>query len=135
MFNTGCTGLVDSKGLSERFRCFALIAATVIYANCEHLSLVFIFLGFSHFQLNLRSKNWYRIYNKNIPEWLHNRPKKYVQHCLEKMELSKEVNINNLFKSERFTVTSSANPKKFKEIFLGDNLRIPSCHCFKKRKK
>lgn len=135
MFNTGCTGLVDSKGLSERFRCFVLIATTVIYINFEYLSLVFIFLGFSHFEINLRSLNWYRIYNKNIPEWLHDRPKKYVKYCLEKMELAKEVNINNLFKSERFTVTSSANPKKFKEIFLGDNLRIPSCHCFKKRKK
>ena len=100
MFNTGCTGLVDSKGLSERFRCFVLIATTVIYINFEYLSLVFIFLGFSHFEINLRSLNWYRIYNKNIPEWLHDRPKKYVKYCLEKMELAKEVNINNLFKSE-----------------------------------
>ena len=83
--------------------------------------------------MNLRSLNWYRSFNKNIPEWLHNRPKKYVKHCLEKMELAKEVNTNNLFKPEQlqtFTVTSSANPEKFYKVFLGDDLRIPSCQYF-----
>ena len=79
--------------------------------------------------MNLRSLNWYRSFNKIIPEWLHNRPKKYVKHCLEKMELAKEVNTKSE-ERQMFTVTSSANPEKFYEVFLGDDLRIPSCQCF-----
>ena len=54
------------------------------------------------------------------------------------MELAKEVNTKNLFKSEElqtFTVTSSANPEKFYEVFLGDDLRIPSCQCFEWKRK
>ena len=50
--------------------------------------------------MNLRPSNCYRSYDKSIPEWLHNRPKNYVKHCLEKMELTKEINTRNLFKSE-----------------------------------
>ena len=56
----------------------------------------------------------------------------------EKKELAKEVNPKNLFKSEElqtFTVTSSANPEKFYEVYLGDNLRIPSCQCFGWKRK
>ena len=79
--------------------------------------------------MNLRPSNCYRSYDKSIPEWLHNRPKNYVKHCLEKMELTKEINTRNLFKSEelqKFTVTSSTNPEKFYEVYLGDYLRIPN---------
>ena len=106
----------ETKGLSKRFKCFVLNAAIVKYANCEYL---YIFLGFSYVELNLSSSNWYRSYNKNIPEWLQNRPKKYVKYCLEKMELAKEVNTINLFKSEE----------------LGDDLRIPSCQCLESKRK
>ena len=112
-----------------------LNTALVKYANCEYL---YIFFGFSYAELNLRSSNWYIGDNKNIPEWLHSRPKKYVKHCLEKMELAKEVNTKNLFKSEglqTFTVTSSTNPEKFYEVYLGDDLRIPSCQCFEWKRK
>ena len=88
--------------------------------------------------MNLRSSNWYRSYNKNIPEWLYKRPKKYVKHCLEKIELAKEVNTKNLFRSEELqtvTVTSSANPEKFYEVYLGYDLRTPSCQCFEWKRK
>ena len=120
----------ETKGFSKRFKCSVLNTAIVKYANYEYL---YIFLGFNYVELNLRSLNWYRSYNKNIPEWLHNRPKKYVKHCLEKRELAKEVNTKNQFKSEElqtFTITSLANPEKFYEVYLGDDLRIPSCQCF-----
>ena len=73
-----------------------------------------------------------------MPEWLHSRPKKSVKHCLEKMELAKEVNTKNVFRSEglkMFTGTSSANPEKFYEVFLGNDLKIPSCQHFEWKRK
>ena len=57
-----------------------------------------------------------------------------MKHCLEKIELTKEVNTKNLFKPEElqtFTVTSSANPEKSYEVNLG----IPSCQCFEWKRK
>ena len=61
-----------------------------------------------------------------------------MKHCLEKMKLAREVNTKNLFKSEElqmFTVTNPLNPEKFYEVFLGDDLRIPSCQCFEWKRK
>lgn len=72
-----------------------------------------------------------------MQEWFPNRPKKYVKDCLEKIELANEVNTNNLFNSEKlqtFTVTSSANPEKFYDVFLSDDLRIPFCQSFEWKK-
>ena len=96
---------IKTKGFSKRFEYFVPNTAITKHASCDYL---YIFLGFSYVELNLRSLNLYRSYNTNIPEWLHNRPKKYVKYYLEKMELAKEVNAKNLFKSEElqmFTVT------------------------------
>ena len=50
------------------------------------------------------------------------------------MELAKEVNTKSE-ERQMFTVTSSANPEKFYEVFLGDDLRIPSCQCFEWKRK
>ena len=61
-----------------------------------------------------------------------------MKHCLEKMELAKELNNKNLFRPEglqTFTVTSSANPEKFYEVYLGDDLRITSCQCLEWKRK
>ena len=79
----------------------------------------------------------YRTYKRIIPEWLHNRPKKYIKHCLEKLDLSAEISTSEIQKHDMLTysVKSTTYPNKFYEVFLGDDLIIPSCQCPEWKKK
>ena len=56
-------------------------------------------------QSNINSSKFYRV-NTNLPSWLHNKPKKYVKHCVEKAKLGQEIPMENVkANGEIFCVT------------------------------
>ena len=92
-----------------------------------------VFLSFftSYIEQNLRSSTCYRLYDKTLPAWLHNRPKKYVAQCVSKIEAASYIKAGQITKEgeNKFAVPSETNDMKY-SIYLGDDHTLPSCTCF-----
>ncbi|XP_065658459.1 uncharacterized protein LOC136082971 [Hydra vulgaris] len=84
----------------------------------------------SYVESNFKASGYYRSYQQSLPSWLHNRPKKFVAHCIEKLDSSKFIASNLIYKDGVvFKVKSEKNDNTY-EVFFGDELRMPSCSCF-----
>ena len=71
-----------------------------------------------------------------MPPWLHNKPKKYVKHCVEKAKLGQEIPMENVkANGEIFFVKSMTSKDVTYEVFFGDATSYPSCECFEWKKK
>ena len=83
---------------------------------------------------NVRRSAEYRLYNINLPQWLHNRPLPFTKHCIEKLTLSKEIKAEDISYVETlndsyFHFRSVDNISGYK-VFLGANEDLyPSCEC------
>ena len=82
-------------------------------------------------EANIRRSNEYHRYNLLLPEFLHNRPYLFTEHCVEKIELAKAIGENGIkrINDNNFDVTSlQENGKRYK-VVLTNNNRFPSCEC------
>ena len=71
-----------------------------------------------------------------MPPWLNNKPKIYVQHCVEKAKLGQEIPVEKVkANGEFFFVTSMTSKDVTYEVFFGDATSYPSCKFFKWKKK
>ena len=63
---------------------------------------------FRYIQSNVKSSKLYQI-NNNLPSWLHDKPKKYLKHCDEKLKLANEILKDQIITSEnkKFAVKSA----------------------------
>ncbi|XP_021348263.1 uncharacterized protein LOC110447122 [Mizuhopecten yessoensis] len=81
---------------------------------------------------NIESSHLYRKYDESIPDFLHNRPKFVVQHCLKRWLDGQNIPDNYVDKlsDNAFLVKSSAERGLFFEVCLqtSDN-SLPSCQC------
>ena len=97
-------------------------------------------MSYCHFflrniNLNNTSSSKYRSYHQKIAEWdLHDKPKKYVKHCLERIarvqnitsEEVKEIESNVGFISRIFQVKGMSKEGCHK-VYLGDKYTFPIC--------
>lgn len=79
--------------------------------------------------LNVQYSSGYRMYNKNIPEFLQNRPRFVVAHVLKRWEdcWHTSANVKKLADG-KYEVLSATSSKWYKVTF-GDETSPPSCEC------
>jgi len=71
----------------------------------------------------------YKQYNEDIPDYLHNRPKKIVQHCMKRLAASREVDCTTIHKHEGgFSVKSSCGSQEY-NVKLCNEHQFPKCTC------
>lgn len=63
----------------------------IVYSNnCSNKELLHSLINlFSYCDENLKCNSWYRAYASNVPEYLRNKPRDLVKHCMLKIEEAK----------------------------------------------
>ena len=85
-------------------------------------------------ELNVRLLDTVRQYSANIPQFLHNRPKFFLDHCLKRMPpVTTAIPPDNIVMSESgvFVVTSvdTADKNYVVKLRSDSNADVPSCEC------
>ena len=81
---------------------------------------------------NIKSSDSYKSYSKQIPKFLHNRPKYVVSHIIQRMESAIPSKNIKMETTKHFTITSSSSTY---QVFLGSNDQMPSCQCLDYRSR
>ncbi|XP_071821469.1 uncharacterized protein [Apostichopus japonicus] len=84
----------------------------------------------SYTQKNYSCSSQYKAYSKEIPDYLHNRPRNFVTTCLKRILAAfhyTKADIKEI-SSSKFLVKSETTSQEY-VIDLGDNDRYPSCDC------
>ena len=86
----------------------------------------------SYININVKSSSKYRSYHQKVVEWdLLDKPKKYVKHCLERINKVEQIDSNDIQVIERnrlFKVESSSK-EIFHQLDLGNKCSFPTCTC------
>ncbi|XP_078600554.1 uncharacterized protein LOC144875486 [Branchiostoma floridae x Branchiostoma japonicum] len=82
-------------------------------------------------QLNIESSSMYRRYNENIPVYLRDRPRGFVQHMKARLEEAKDYTANDVIELDHdtFSVKSQSEPSKYHTVYFGDDEDMPCCTC------
>ena len=85
---------------------------------------------FSYIENNIRSCNFYRSYDSNIPNWLHDRPKNYVQHCIKKIQAATNLTKEGITRinENQFKVRNEYGDCYY-DVNFGNESSLPSCSC------
>ena len=85
---------------------------------------------FRYVEANVRRSSLYRKYNEILPQWFSNKPKKFVDHCIEKIGLAKCIPLQNISKVDENTylVQTSKNSPTY-NVRLLNNSKLPFCEC------
>ena len=80
---------------------------------------------------NLRCSSKYRRYNDFVPDYLQERPRAFVKHCIEKIGLANELNATNIKKVgyKTYEISNGTNGSKY-QLYFGDESTPPSCQCY-----
>lgn len=70
-------------------------------------------------------------YSSDIPLFLQERPRDFVVHCLQKLEISKNMDVTGIVQTGigEFKVIDYNNGKETYNICFGDSENIPRCSC------
>ena len=74
----------------------------------------------------------YRKYSNDVPEYLRNRPRELVRHCLRKISLANSADLSaiSIVKNGVFSVKSfENNESKRYMVSFGDDVNMPKCTC------
>ena len=75
----------------------------------------------------------YRCYNKGIPSYLHDRPREFVLHCLERREIALGSDLSGITCQGKglFSVMSLTNNfSECYEVYFGNENEMPKCSCY-----
>ncbi|KAJ8315774.1 hypothetical protein KUTeg_007924 [Tegillarca granosa] len=81
----------------------------------------------SYVEKNVKAKSLSKFYSSTVPEFLHDRPKRFVDHCLGRLSDALMYNIDDIdqVSSSVYTVKSQTE----KNIVYTVCLNVPSCDC------
>ena len=73
----------------------------------------------------------YRRYAHAVPEYLKNRPREFVKHCLIKLSIAKSMNKSfiSMVDDGLFHVKSDSSSHENYTVYFGDEKSMPSCSC------
>ena len=75
----------------------------------------------------------YRSYNKGIPSYLHDRPREFVLHCLERRKIALGSDLSGITCQGKglFSVVSFANNlSECYKVYFGNENEMPKCSCY-----
>ena len=83
----------------------------------------------------MKSSNLYRSYNPSLRDypWLHNRPKRFVAHCMRKISLAEDI-LNDIIRQEDelLLVKSSTSGETYRVNFGSEKVLLSgSCYDWK----
>ena len=92
------------------------------------------YISFRYVEANIRRSSEYRKYNTDLPKWLHNKPKYFTKHCIEKINLAKDIKQENVkyvesIEEQYFLVKTLSIGKCYKVNLLGNGNTFPRCEC------
>ena len=87
--------------------------------------------NFSYQDQNIEMSNEFKRYDRRVPQYLWNRPRPFVIHCLSKIQEASQARITSIRHSgmSTFTVCSFTIPNKTYKVFFGNEGEMPSCSC------
>ena len=91
-----------------------------------------IFYFISYTEANFKMDSRYRHYSKNIPDYLVDRPRELVKHCLKKIMLAHSCDKSgiSLIDHGKFLVnTFSGDKREYYTVNFGDETAMPNCTC------
>ena len=91
------------------------------------------YISFSYVEANIRRSSEYRKYKTDLPKWLHNKPKYFTKHCIEKINLAKDIKQENVkyVKSTdgQYLLVKTWTIGKCYKVNLGNENTFPRCKC------
>ena len=80
---------------------------------------------------NTRRSNSYKQYHNKMPQYLFNRPRHIVQHCLEKIDLAKSIPAHHVVNKGQgqFKVHNQTVVNMWYHVSFGGNNEPPLCTC------
>ena len=78
---------------------------------------------------NIVASNTYKSYNNKIPNYLWNRPRKVVKHCMERIRSSTEIDKNKICRNGGCFSVESQSTKQCYEVVLSNSVEFPKCSC------
>lgn len=85
---------------------------------------------FRYISLNVQYSSGYRTYNKDVPDFLQNRPRFVVEHVMKRWQDIWHEHGNVQTKEEgKFLVQSTTSPGHWYTVNFGDESSHPSCDC------
>ncbi|XP_067294796.1 uncharacterized protein [Pseudorasbora parva] len=84
----------------------------------------------SYTKLNYMYSSQHRVYSADVPEFLWDRPRSFVQHCLRNLEAAWYCTSQQVQEhSKGLYKVQSEHSSKWYSVDLGDKDRFPSCEC------
>ena len=99
---------------------------------CLHQKVVYYIFYFSYINENTKCSTAYKRYNKQIPEFLHNRPNYLIDHCMKRLVYAEDVRSIALVDDSMgaFLVTSEMGKHNYHVYFRAPHdTEIPCCEC------
>ena len=87
----------------------------------------------SYYNMNTFYCSQYRSYNKWIPSYLHDRPREFVLHCLERRKIALGFDLSGITGQRKglFSVVSFANNlSECYKVYFGNEHEISKCSCY-----
>lgn len=88
------------------------------------------FIIFRYRSSNVKSSNLYKEYSHNLPQFLHHKPKPFVEHCLSKLPPHKLIDSIKCIKQDEYYEVQGEEDRMYNV-----DLTIPNCSCPAWRKK
>lgn len=125
LFPHNDTGFLDSL----HFTFFPLFVGTFQNGNLMNRNYMFSILSYR--DTNTFYSNAYRSYSVDIPSFLHNRPRNFVVHAMQRMCEAENADLSGIFCKCNgvFSVLSFTDGKTPYQFDFGDSDRMPSCTC------
>ena len=89
-------------------------------------------ISFRYAEANIRRSSEYRKYNTDLPKWLRNKPKYFTKHCIEKINLAKDIKQENVKYVESiglYFLVKTSTIRKYYKANLGNESTFPRCEC------
>ena len=90
------------------------------------------YISFRYVEANIRRSSEYRKYNTDLPKWLRNKPKYFTKHCIEKINLAKDIKQENVKYVESiglYFLVKTSTIRKYYKANLGNESTFPRCEC------
>ena len=87
----------------------------------------------SYCDMNTSYYSQYRSYNKGIPSYLHDRPREFVLHCLERRKIALGSDLSGITCQRKvlFSVMSFTNNlSECYKVYFGNEHEMPKCSCY-----
>ena len=120
---------------AKSFACFIFHTCIIILQSRRHSKTQFkesiLYISSykdASFKMNVR----YTKYSSDFPEYLRNRPRELVKHCLKKISLtnSSDLSAISIVKNGVFWVKSfKNNESKRHMVSFGNDVNMPKCNC------